>query len=190
MEKIKAFFRSAVFRVASLSLFSTILVRFVGLLSIPIFSRILSTAEYGNVEIFTSYANVFMIVLGLGTQGAVSKAKLDFRDDPDTYMSTNMMFTAGFAFAVAMIVNLLYVTLRGVIGMTRVETNLMLLYGYALYVIAFRTAENNFDFQYKKNIISSRQTWVLSWPRPAPSSPQPAASWAAPSAWEIGRAHV
>lgn len=155
MEKIKAFFRSAVFRVASLSLFSTILVRFVGLLSIPIFSRILSTAEYGNVEIFTSYANVFMIVLGLGTQGAVSKAKLDFRDDPDTYMSTNMMFTAGFAFAVAMIVNLLYVTLRGVIGMTRVETNLMLLYGYALYVIAFRTAENNFDFQYKKNIIMS-----------------------------------
>ena len=155
MKGIKDFFQSTVFQVASLSLFSTILVRFVSLLCIPIFSRLLSTAEYGNVEIFTSYANIFMIVLGLDTQGAVAKAKLDFRDDPETYMSTNLLFTACFACVVAVFVNLLYAVLQGVIGLTRLETNLILVYGYALYVISFRTAENNFDFQYKKNILMS-----------------------------------
>ena len=155
IKKIKTFLTSSVFQVASLSLLSTILVRLLYLVSIPVFSNLLNTAEYGNVETFVSYANIFMIVLGLDTQGAVAKAKLDFREDPKAYMSTNLIFTACFACVVALIVNLLYAVLQGVIGLTRLETNLMLVYGYALYVIAFRTAENNFDYQYKKNILMS-----------------------------------
>lgn len=159
--KFRDFFSSRLFQAASLSLLSTILVRAINLISIPIFSRLLTTAEYGIVDIFFSYANIFMIVLGLDTQGAVAKAKLDFRDDSDTYMSTNLLFTAGFACAVAVAVNLLYGWLRGMIGLSRFETNLMLVYGYALYVIAFRTAENNFDFQFRKNIVMTGTASVL-----------------------------
>ena len=160
-KKIIAFFHSRLFQTASLSLISVILVRAINLISIPIFSRLLTTVEYGTVDIFFSYANIFMIILGLDTHGAVAKARLDFRDDPDTYMATNLIFTAGFACAIAVVVNVLYVWLQGLIGLSRIETNLVLVYGYSLYLIAFRTAENNFDFQFKKNIVMSGTVSLL-----------------------------
>ena len=96
-----------------------------------------------------------MIILGLDTQGAVAKARLDYRDESRTYMSTNLIFTGTFTFLVAVLINILYAWLKGIIGLTRFETNLMIVYGYALYLISFITAENNFDYQFKKNLIIS-----------------------------------
>ena len=153
---------SRIFKIAFLSLLSTALVKAINFLSIPIMSRMLSTSEYGNVDIFFSYANIFIFILGLDTQGAIPKAKLDFKDSIDAYMSTNLIFTIVFSFIIILIVNISYTSLQSVIGLSRLETNLMFIYGYALYLISFRTAENNFDYKYKKNIVMTGVASLLS----------------------------
>ena len=146
-------FKNRLFKAGSLSLISVILVRAINFISIPVFSRLLTTAEYGNVDVFVNYANIFMFVMGLDTHAAISKAKLEFKQDSDEYMSSNILFTTGFAIIIIILINILFNWIQGLFGLDRLTVNIMLVYSYTLYVVLFRTSENNFDYEYKKNII-------------------------------------
>ena len=64
-----------VLKTGSLSLLGTVLVKAVNLISIPVFSRLLTTSEYGQVDVFMTYVNIFMIILGLDFVGAVGKGR-------------------------------------------------------------------------------------------------------------------
>ena len=95
MNKIKLndLLHNKIFKTGSLSLLATVLVRAVNLISVPIFSRLLSTAEYGQVDVFMTYVNIFMVILGLDFQGTVGKGRLDHEEDADKYMTSSLLFT-------------------------------------------------------------------------------------------------
>jgi O-antigen/teichoic acid export membrane protein len=56
--------------------------------SIPIFTRLLSTADYGIVAVFNSYTDIFAIILGLALGQASQRGKIEFKDDFENYLSS------------------------------------------------------------------------------------------------------
>lgn len=145
-----------VLKTVSLSLLGTILVRAVNLISIPVFSRLLTTSEYGKVDIFMTYVNIFMIILGLDFAATVGKGRLDFKDEEaDKYITSSLVFTTLFSIVVILFINIFFPIFQFVFGMDRITVNIMLLYSYAMFVIAYRSAEYNFYYEYKKNITMS-----------------------------------
>lgn len=146
---------SKLLKAGFLSLLCTILIRAVNLISIPVFSRLLTTSEYGRVDVFITYVNIFMIILGLDFAGTVGKGRLDFEDEADKYMTSSLLFTTLFSVGIVLVINLSFPMLQVMFGMERVAVNLMLLYSYAMFIISYRSAEYNFYYEYKKNMIMS-----------------------------------
>lgn len=134
---------------------ATVIIRAVNLISIPIFSRLLSTSEYGRVDVFMTYVNIFMIVLGLDFHGTVGKGRLDYGKDADAYESSSILFTTCFTVFVYFIINILYNIFPNLLGVERNIANLIFLYSYAMFVVNYKAAEYNFYYKYDKNMIMS-----------------------------------
>lgn len=56
-------------------------------LTLPIFVRILSKADFGLYNTYISYENILSIIIGLGFSGTVKTAKFDFERDFERYIS-------------------------------------------------------------------------------------------------------
>lgn len=136
-------------------MFATALIRAVNLVSIPIFSRLLSTGEYGKVDVFMTYVNIFTIILGLDFNGTVGKGRLDYGKDADAYQSSSILFTTCFTVFVFFVINILYNIFPNLLGFERVIANLILIYSYAMFVVIYKTAEYNFNYKYGKNMLMS-----------------------------------
>lgn len=148
-------------KAGSMSLVATILTRAINLISVPIFSRLLTTSEYGQVEVFMTYVNIFFIVLGLDFQGTVGKGRLDHKDDADEYLCSSLLLTTIVSVVVVCVINSLFSFLSGVFGLERWAVNLMLLYSYAMFVINYRSSDYNFFYKYKENMRMTVSVGVL-----------------------------
>ena len=59
-------------------------------LTLPIFTRLLSTADYGIANLYSSYLSIITIVFSLDLVGSVTMAKFDFKEDYDQFLSSTL----------------------------------------------------------------------------------------------------
>lgn len=67
---------------------STFLVRGMGFLTTPIFSRLMSAEHYGEFSTYASWQAILVIIVGAELHNTVARAYYDFKDDFDQYVST------------------------------------------------------------------------------------------------------
>lgn len=150
-----------IMKVGSLSLLATAMTRAINLISVPIFSRLLTTAEYGKADVFMTYVNVFMIILGLDIHGAVGKGRLDYEGEDDELLSSGILMTSVAAVIISALINVLYGRLQNFFGLDKWTINIMLIYSYGMFLINFRSSDYNFFYEYKKNMKMTVTIGVL-----------------------------
>lgn len=62
-------------------------------LTVPIFTRILSTADYGIITTYNSWISILSMVIGFALHMGIRAAFIDFRDKIDDFMSVTTTFT-------------------------------------------------------------------------------------------------
>lgn len=67
---------------------SNFFIRGLSILSTPIFTRLMSLEEYGNYSNFTSWMNILMILTTMDLHATINRARFDFKDDYDSYLSS------------------------------------------------------------------------------------------------------
>lgn len=154
-QPIKKFLETRLFKTGAMSLMATVLTRAINLVSVPIFSRLLSTDEYGQVDVFMTYVNVFFVILGLDFHGAVGKGRIDFEDKADEFVTSSILFSTISATVIVLVINIFFSKIYVVFGLERWAVNLMLLYSYAMFLMSYRSAELNFYYEYKENMMMS-----------------------------------
>lgn len=75
------------FKSGSVYLIANILNKAIAFITIPIFSRMLSTGEYGIVSTYISYVTIFQYIMGLSTEYTVKNAYIDYKERVPEYMS-------------------------------------------------------------------------------------------------------
>ena len=104
------------------------IVRGINFLTTPLFTRIISKADYGNYSNYTSWLSLLTILTTLDLYTSISRAKFDYKDDLDQYVSSiqilGTMVTAG-CFAV---VNVFSSFFESFFGMDMVYINIMFIY--------------------------------------------------------------
>lgn len=68
------------------------LIKGIPFLTLPIFTRLLSTADFGIYNTYISYESVLGILLGFGISGTVKIAKTDYNDNFEEYISSVFHF--------------------------------------------------------------------------------------------------
>lgn len=60
----------------------------ISFLTLPIFTRLLSTEDYGITSVYSSYLNIFVIVFSLDVVASIQRGKFDFKDNYNQFVSS------------------------------------------------------------------------------------------------------
>lgn len=127
-----------------------ILVRGIGFLSIPIFTRLMSTADYGLYNTYAAYEAIFYIVVGMALNSCVKSANLEYREKFDEFMASIVMLVLASAGAWLVILNVIFPFLPNAIWeYNRIILNLLVLHSCASALLVIYNAAVSVKYQYK-----------------------------------------
>ncbi len=126
-------------------------------LTIPIFSRLMSTADYGIYNSFAAYESIVLILLGLAIHTSYKNARYKFGlveegtpagKDYYSYVSTTIIFLCICLGVWLLACNVLAPWLCPVLKMDRLQMNLMLLLSFSSAVITCFNSDASIRYQY------------------------------------------
>lgn len=133
------------------------------LLTSPIYTRMLTTTEYGEVSLFFSWYEIFVIFTGLClSKGVFNNGMLDYKDDRDSF--TLSMYSLTFV-ATAVIGTLVILFCSFIYNFMKLPMKLIL---YMFLLLAFEaalsqwTVRNRFEYKYKATAIVTVLIAVIS----------------------------
>lgn len=123
--------------------------------SLPIFTRILSTVDFGIYNTYMAYEGIITAILGLGLYGTVKNAKLDYKEKFNEYLSSVLSLSLIVLAGILIIINFTYNLYSDFLGFDRVIVNFLVLQSFGSYLIYFYGAKLNIEFKYKSYLIIS-----------------------------------
>lgn len=139
---------------------SSIAIRAVAIITSPIYTSMLSTSDYGMANTYNSWIEVFNILTCLCVVYSIGRAKIDYGDKFDEYMSSLQTLSSSFAFVV-----LIFVTIfrEQISALIKYEVPLVI----ALFVylciypsVEYTLQKCRYEYKYKENILISAITCV------------------------------
>lgn len=128
--------------------------RAMSVITTPIFTRLMSTEQYGQVTVYNSWINVLAVVTTLHLDYSVfNKGMSKFKDRRDEYTCTMQLLTSGLV-AIALVSYLIFH--RHINQLVELPTCIMLAMMAQLFVspaISFWTLRKRYDYIYKRVVL-------------------------------------
>ena len=134
---------------------SSIAIRAVAIITSPIYTSMLPTKDYGLANTFNSWIEVFNIFTCLCIVYSIGRAKIDFKDKFDEYMSSLQALSSTFAFFVLIVVA---VFREFVSDFIEYETPLVIVLFVYLCIypsVEYMLQKCRYEYKYKENILIS-----------------------------------
>ncbi len=133
---------------------SNVLLRSVGIITAPLYSALLTTSEAGFANGFNNYVSMFTVVTCLCLIYSVGRAKIDFPEDFDGYMSAIQTLSSAFGLIVLILV-IVFVPSGGMLTYNKTIIILMFAYLVLFPSIDYQQYKYRFEYRYKENIAIS-----------------------------------
>lgn len=140
---------------------SSVMVKAVSVITTPIFTRILTTDEYGYVSTFATWYSLLLVICSLNLTYSIGRAKIDFPDKLDDYIGSSQLLSLLVSVIIAV---LMIVFIKPVSSLlTLSEPLVYLLLAYLIFSPAINFAQNGFRYRYKykQNIAIAWYTAVV-----------------------------
>lgn len=132
---------------------SNVLLRAVSIITAPIFTRLLSTTDYGKVSNFTSWQNILVIVCGLSLSYSIGRAKIDFENDFDEYISSIQGLSSIFSAVLLIIVLPISQYVADFMELDRGILISLLVYMIFFPSIDYMQSKLRYEYRYLENIL-------------------------------------
>lgn len=145
---------SATAKTALWVMICSILQKSIGIITLPLFTRIMTTTQYGQFTVYHSWLNILTIITTLRLNYAVfNRGMSKYRDDRDSYTSTMQILTAIIALALFIIFLLFHEIISGLIGLPDYIIAAMFLELIVTPAISFWTIRKRYEFIYRPVVI-------------------------------------
>lgn len=131
------------------------LVKSIGIITTPIFTRILTHAEFGLFNNFVSWLSILTIIVTLNLDSTFISARYDYEDKFDEYILSVLSLSSLSAIISALILNATFVYFQHSFGLSRYYLNCMLMYLLFLPAINMFQARERYYFRYKVSVALS-----------------------------------
>lgn len=134
---------------------ANILIRSSAIITAPIFTRLLTTSDYGIASNFAAWLNIGLVVVGLGLPFSIGNAKMDFPSKLENYLAS--IQTLGSIMAAAVLI--FVILFRGQLSAwMELDQNLVIV--IAIFIlfqpsVTFAQERYKFILKYKENIYIS-----------------------------------
>jgi len=132
-----------------------ILIKGLSFITLPIFTRLMSTDAYGLYTTFVSYESIITLVISLGLHASLKVAKVEYKEKVDEYVSTviilPMILLVGTIFMLIPFGNIAV----SFFGFNRLWIVLMLIQSWGSTIVTMYNCRISLDFAYKKYLVLS-----------------------------------
>ena len=136
--------------------FANILIKSIALLSTPIFTRLMTTGEYGTFTIFQSWLNILIIISSLNMfQGGYTKGILKYKDDVDGYTSSSLALTMLITIGWSIVYVFFTKQLNAFFGLSSVLMIIMFFNLLVMPAFEFWSAKLRFEYKYREFVFAS-----------------------------------
>lgn len=135
-------------------------IRAVAIITTPIYTGMLTTADYGRANTFNTWIDLFNVITCLCIVYSIGRAKIDFGDKFDEYMSCLQGLSSTFAFGVLI---LALIFREQISAWIKYEVPLVIvLFAYLCISpsVEYMLQKTRYEYKYKSNILISIITCV------------------------------
>lgn len=162
MKKLKLFNNKSMSTVAFFNILGPIILNGVNFFTIPIFSRMLGTGNYGMYSLYTTWVSIFTIILGLQTYGTIATACAHYNDEKQKEYLSSITTLSFCSFAVFSIISFIFLKLiTEVVGMNKFIVMLILLHSFFGFCISIATTYFTFKKDAYKTFVISVITAII-----------------------------
>lgn len=129
-----------------------ILIKGINFISLPIFSRIMTTEEFGIYNVFLSYDAILFVIIGMALHSCVRSANFDFKGKIDEFISSisliyiiNLLILSGIVIFIP--------SLTTWLDFERKMLLMLVMYAFGSALITLYNNRIAIDYTYKKYII-------------------------------------
>ena len=144
--------RAVAFKAGVWYLISNIMVKAIAVITTPIFTRLMTTAEYGSVQTFISWHTLLLPVYSMNLYYSIGRAKLDYPERMNEYIGSMQLLAGLISAAISAVALLLIRPVSGILELTVLESVLLII--YLFFGPSIQLFQNGFRYryQYKQNI--------------------------------------
>ncbi|MCR5735392.1 MAG: oligosaccharide flippase family protein [Lachnospiraceae bacterium] len=139
---------------------ASISIRAVAIITTPIYTSLLSTGDYGLANTFNSWIELINVVTCLCVVYSIGRAKIDFKDRFDEYISSIQSLSSSFAFVVLIFA----VIFRNALS-AAMEYEVPLIIVLFVYLcvspsVEYALQKTRYEYKYRQNILISILTCI------------------------------
>lgn len=134
---------------------SNFLLRSIGFITTPIFTRLLTKAEFGAYNNYTSWLSIVTIFVTLNLESTLISARFDYKDQFDEYILSVLSLSTLSAAIWLLFANIFMNPISNFLSLDRVYVNAMLIYLIFLPAINLFQSRERYRYEYKKTVATS-----------------------------------
>ena len=134
MQTLKGLLNNRIVKAGSWYTVTNILIKGITFLTIPVFTSLLTTAEYGLTNIYLSWVNIVAILLSFELYTTLGRAKSDLKEEYDEFHSSAMVFSIIILIMFIVTAIILESLLLDITGLSRFLFYLMIMHSYGYFL--------------------------------------------------------
>lgn len=133
------------------------LLKCISFLTLPLFVRLMTTADYGNFNTYAAYESIFTIVVGLALHTSLKNAKYKYTDKGafESYISSCVQIGILSTVIILVLANATYSLYANVLDMSRPVYNLLIVESYGVSLITLYNSYISLQYRYRSFILVS-----------------------------------
>lgn len=143
------------FKSGSSYMLSNILISASSIITAPLFTRLLTTADYGIASNFAAWLNIGLVIIGLGLPYSIGNAKIDFPGQLNKYIASIQTLGSVAAVIVLIVVFMFKSQVASIMALN--QDLVVVIFCYLLFFPSVTYAQEMYKFilKYKQNIYIS-----------------------------------
>lgn len=139
---------------------SSVIVKAIVFLSTPIFTRILTSEEYGTISTFNSWYSLLLPICTLNLTYSIGRAKIDYTDKLDEYVGAMQLLAAFVTGIFSCLVIFFFRPIVAFVELSPLAVILLLIYLLFSPAISFTQNSYRYRYKYKQNIAIAGYTSI------------------------------
>ncbi len=129
---------------------ANILVKGIGFFTLPVFSHIMTTEEFGIYNVFVSYESILFVLAGFAMHASIQSANMEFKGEIDRYTSSISLIYVVNVFVMLGICFFFGDWLAGWMGFGKPAVYLLIIYSFSSAVFALYNSRISLEYAYRR----------------------------------------
>ena len=130
-----------------------ILIKGIGFLTLPLFSRIMTTDDFGTFSVFISFDSILFVIIGMALHSSVRNANITFENKIDEYVSSVSIIYIINLFIILSVVFLFGNTLSKLLGLPFVLLVLLVIHSFCSALLTLYNTRISIDYSYLRYLV-------------------------------------